>query len=472
MTTTLTLPTPAAAPTAPLTGATSADQPAGADLFAAVFTAVADDQSRQAAPSFEQTATRAPNSDVASQPVRDDATATEAATQTPPGAAADELTRSRTLHSLTMTGPAKQTPPATDAEQTPAPTPAGAFPPQATDAALPEQPLEQTAAAPSAPATMAAEKKAASAETPQGPEAAVPAVAAATQRPPAADAPVTNSVSDEQMTTAAAAEPAPTPDDDTSDSDDDSHVAAPAHPTGHHVTELPAQPAPAPTILPAVQPQPAPTAAELAPSAEEEPAPTPVAGTTSARAADTQTAAPADIAPVPQTVAPHQLAMATPVAAPAAPTPVNAPARTVPADVAAAVRQQLTGPLVKVTEQGGEQILVVQVRPENLGPVTVHAHVRDNAVHVELFTPSDAGRDALTQVAADLRADLQQAHTGNTSLNVSSQTAPSADRDGKPRDGSSAEPRTGDRHPTGDTPGQDAQQQQPRGSNRLLDVLA
>ncbi|WIE80908.1 flagellar hook-length control protein FliK [Curtobacterium sp. MCSS17_016] len=249
----------------------------------------------------------------------------------------------------------------------------------------------------------------------------------------------------------------------------DEEQPAPTHPaTRHTTTEQPTLPAPVvpqPTLTP--PPTVVPAVTHEAPDEQEAPS-----SAKAVVAAEAAPARPTDAQPTSLTPAPHQNAPTTPIAAPSAPVPLAPPTRSVPADVAAAVRQQLTGPLVKVTQGDGEQILVVQVRPENLGPVTVHAHVRDNTVHVELFAPSDAGRDALTQVSADLRADLQQAHTGNTSLNVSSQTAPSADRDGKPRDGSSAEPRTGDRHPTGDTTGQDAQQHQPRGSNRLLDVLA
>jgi flagellar hook-length control protein FliK len=267
--------------------------------------------------------------------------------------------------------------------------------------------------------------------------------------------------------TAAAASAPQANDPDKADEPDDAAPVEPAHPSAHHTAE---QPAPLPATIPLPAPvQPPTTANEHIAARDEQAAPATVRST---GATETVAAQPQQDSAPTITTTMHQPAPAAPVNAVAATAAAPEPARTVPAEVAAAVRQQLTGPLVKISQTNGEQILVVQVRPENLGPVTVHAHVRDNAVHVELFAPSDAGRDALAQVSADLRADLQQSHSGNTSLNVSSQTAPSADRDGKPRDGSPAEPRTGDRHPTGDTPGQDAQQHQPRGSNRLLDVLA
>jgi flagellar hook-length control protein FliK len=68
----------------------------------------------------------------------------------------------------------------------------------------------------------------------------------------------------------------------------------------------------------------------------------------------------------------------------------------------------------------GEHVLTINVTPDNLGPVTVRAHVTIDSVRVELFAPNDAGRDALRAILPDLRRDL--AGSGlNANLNLSSQ---------------------------------------------------
>ncbi|MGH1526730.1 flagellar hook-length control protein FliK [Leifsonia sp. L25] len=86
--------------------------------------------------------------------------------------------------------------------------------------------------------------------------------------------------------------------------------------------------------------------------------------------------------------------------------------------------------------------MVVHVRPDTLGPVTVRAHVGGEGVRVELFAPTDVGRDALRAILPDLRRDL--AGSGLTgSLDLSSQSQPSPQHDapaggrpfaGRPRD--------------------------------------
>jgi len=77
----------------------------------------------------------------------------------------------------------------------------------------------------------------------------------------------------------------------------------------------------------------------------------------------------------------------------------------------------------------GDHVVVVRVAPDDLGPVTVHARVSDTSVHIELFAPSDAGRDAIRQILADLRRDLN-ASTANASVSVSDQNAPGAESGG------------------------------------------
>ena len=76
----------------------------------------------------------------------------------------------------------------------------------------------------------------------------------------------------------------------------------------------------------------------------------------------------------------------------------------------------------------GEHVMTVHVTPDALGPVTVRAHVGGEGVRVELFAPTDAGRDALRAILPDLRRDLNGAGlTG--SLDLSSQNQPSPQHD-------------------------------------------
>nr|WP_269437268.1 flagellar hook-length control protein FliK [Arthrobacter caoxuetaonis] len=87
----------------------------------------------------------------------------------------------------------------------------------------------------------------------------------------------------------------------------------------------------------------------------------------------------------------------------------------------------------------GEHVMTLSVTPENLGPVTVRAHVSADGIRVELFAPNDAGREALRTILTDLRRDLSGAGL-NTSLSLSSQDQPGAETDGH---GEAAEPGTG-----------------------------
>jgi flagellar hook-length control protein FliK len=76
-----------------------------------------------------------------------------------------------------------------------------------------------------------------------------------------------------------------------------------------------------------------------------------------------------------------------------------------------------------VTSGDGEHTVTVRVTPENLGPVTVRAHVSGQNANIELFAPSDAGRDAIRQIMPELRRDL--AGSGlNANLDLSSRNQP------------------------------------------------
>jgi len=70
--------------------------------------------------------------------------------------------------------------------------------------------------------------------------------------------------------------------------------------------------------------------------------------------------------------------------------------------------------------------MTVSVTPDNLGPVTVRAHVGAEGVRVELFASNDLGRDAIRAIIPDLRRDLAGAGLGGN-LSLSSQNQPSSD---------------------------------------------
>ena len=117
-------------------------------------------------------------------------------------------------------------------------------------------------------------------------------------------------------------------------------------------------------------------------------------------------------------------ATALAAAAPAAPAASTAPAPAPP------LQQQLAQPVMTLARQpDGDHVVVVRVAPDDLGPVTVHARVSDTGVHIELFAPSDDGREAIRQILTDLRRDLN-ATTANASVSVSDQNAPGAQSDG------------------------------------------
>ncbi|MEY9852439.1 flagellar hook-length control protein FliK [Leifsonia sp. EB41] len=223
----------------------------------------------------------------------------------------------------------------------------------------------------------------------------------------------------------------------------------------------PATPMPAPPVQTSASPAPVeapttPTAAVMAPAAA--PAPTreasaqPIATADPATGAQPSVPAPASVAapasvparpaartpsaPATPSAGPEQ--STTPAAAPVltqAPTFATALAAAAPSASTAPtpappLQQQLAQPVMTLARQpDGDHIVVVRVAPDDLGPVTVHARVSDTGVHIELFAPSDAGRDAIRQILTDLRRDLN-ATTANASVSVSDQNAPGAESGG------------------------------------------
>ena len=131
--------------------------------------------------------------------------------------------------------------------------------------------------------------------------------------------------------------------------------------------------------------------------------------------------------PATDTAAPQSIAMpaiATPTVrleAVAASTPAAAPAPAQNTPFAG----QLARPIFTLaTAAPGSHTMTISVTPDTLGPVTVRAHVSPDGIRVELFAPTDLGRDAIRAILPDLRKDLAGAGVG-ANLDLSSQNQPS-----------------------------------------------
>ena len=113
-------------------------------------------------------------------------------------------------------------------------------------------------------------------------------------------------------------------------------------------------------------------------------------------------------------------------AAPAAPQP------------GATLQPQLAKPLFTLAgAPQGQHIMTLQVTPEDLGPMTVRAHIDAAGVRIELFAPGDVGREAIRGILPELRKELADAGFG-ASLDVSEHTGPgNTARDGTSQDGTS-----------------------------------
>ena len=87
--------------------------------------------------------------------------------------------------------------------------------------------------------------------------------------------------------------------------------------------------------------------------------------------------------------------------------------------------------------------MTLKVTPEDLGPLTVRAHIDAAGVRIELFAPGDVGREAIRGILPELRKELADSGFG-ASLDVSDRSGPGGtgqdgagrdapDRDGRPR---------------------------------------
>lgn len=124
-----------------------------------------------------------------------------------------------------------------------------------------------------------------------------------------------------------------------------------------------------------------------------------------------------------------------PVSAPAGSLPLT-PA--LPADQAAAASPrpvllpQLSAPVIALARSPqGEHSITLTVTPENLGPVTVRAHISGSSIRLELHSPSEAGREALRVILTDLRRDLSTAAPGASVDVTSRDTGSGSDPQGR-----------------------------------------
>jgi flagellar hook-length control protein FliK len=103
----------------------------------------------------------------------------------------------------------------------------------------------------------------------------------------------------------------------------------------------------------------------------------------------------------------------------ATPQPLPAAAQTV-----ATLQPQLAKPLFTLAgAPHGQHIMTLKVSPEDLGPLTVRAHIDAAGVRIELFAPGDAGREAVRGILPELRRELTDAGFG-ASLDLSEHSGP------------------------------------------------
>jgi len=150
-------------------------------------------------------------------------------------------------------------------------------------------------------------------------------------------------------------------------------------------------------------------------------------------------------------------------------TSAAAPAQAAPPANAPTFAAQLAKPLFTLaTGPAGDQIVTVKVTPENLGPVTVRAHIGADGVRMELFAPNDAGREALRAILTDLRRDLA-GQGASANLDLSSQNQPTDSGDRGARHGAPALP---DRQTSAAVETETATVRRDLASTSSLDVLA
>lgn len=85
---------------------------------------------------------------------------------------------------------------------------------------------------------------------------------------------------------------------------------------------------------------------------------------------------------------------------------------------------QVSGPLFSLASAApGSHVMTLKLSPEDLGPLTVRAHIEGAAVRIELFAPGEAGREAVRSILPELRRGLGESGFG-ASLDLSEHNAP------------------------------------------------
>jgi flagellar hook-length control protein FliK len=174
--------------------------------------------------------------------------------------------------------------------------------------------------------------------------------------------------------------------------------------------------------------------------------------------------------------------VAAPSSTPATSVPPVTPVATPNPAASAPLATQLARPIFSLAAAGtGQHVMTVSVTPDNLGPVTLRAHVGADGVRVELFAPNDIGRDAIRAIIPELRRDLAGAGLGGN-LTLSSQNQPSAGSDHSAagqaggrgdRDGTTHPAADGTRGGANDIPPTESDSRQRAfGSASTIDVLA
>ncbi|WP_332601763.1 flagellar hook-length control protein FliK [Arthrobacter sp. S2(2024)] len=85
---------------------------------------------------------------------------------------------------------------------------------------------------------------------------------------------------------------------------------------------------------------------------------------------------------------------------------------------------QVSAPLFSLASAApGSHVMTLKLSPEDLGPVTVRAHIEGAGVRIELFAPGEAGREAIRSILPELRRGLGESGFG-ASLDLSEHNAP------------------------------------------------
>ncbi|MBB6404484.1 flagellar hook-length control protein FliK [Arthrobacter sp. AZCC_0090] len=130
-----------------------------------------------------------------------------------------------------------------------------------------------------------------------------------------------------------------------------------------------------------------------------------------ATAAGTQAGFPAitqPASPLQQVPSPATPGMATPA-------PQADPAKLLP---------QVAGRLFSLAAADpGKHVMTLRLSPEDLGPLTVRAHIDGSGVRIELFAPGEVGREAVRSILPELRRGLGESGFG-ASLDLSEHNTP------------------------------------------------